>query len=165
VHAKHKQLVARYDYLDRTTTHDTVMVDINATAAILLTLAMTVITKVNSLVLDEEDKQLEIAIKKMTLVKPTAAAGSQAATNDMLELKKMVGDLAKKIDLQSRKVHDSLYPLLCYCAGHLSLTTPLLETLLTGIVKVEWEEVGQEEQEGEGEERQGRHYSQTCLYA
>jgi len=94
----------------------------------------------------------------MTLVKPTAAASSQAATNDVSELKKMVGDLAKKINLQSRKVSDSLYPLLCYCAGHLSLTVPLLETLLTGIVETGWEEVGREEQEGEGEERQGRHH-------
>src|SRR5258706_4672504 len=158
VHAKHTQLVARYDYLDGTSAHDNVVVDVNAAAAISLALAMTVITKVNSLVLDEEDKWLEIAIKKMTLVKPVAAAGAQAATNDMSELKKMVGDLAKKIDLQGRKVHDSLYPLLCYCAGHLSLTAPLLETLLTGIVKAGWEEVGREEQEGEGKERQGRHY-------
>jgi len=158
VHAKHMQLVACYDYLDRTSAHDTVVVGINAAAAISLALAMTVITKVNSLVLDEEDKRLEIAIKKMTLVKPAAAAGSQAATNDVSELKKMVGDLAKKIDLQSRKVCDSLYPLLCYCAGHLSLTMPLLETLLTGIVKAGWEEVSQEEQEGEGEERQGCHH-------
>ena len=158
VHAKHKQLVARYDYLDRMSTHDTVVVDVNAAAAISLALAMMVITKVNSLVLDEEDKQLEIAIKKMTLVKPAAAAGSQAATNDVSELKKMVGDLAKKIDLQSRKVCDSLYPLLCYCAGHLSLTMPLLETLLTGLVEDGWEEVGRKEQEGEGEERKDRHH-------
>src|SRR5258706_8207551 len=38
------------------------------------------------------------------------------------------------------------------------MTAALLETLLTGIVETGWEEVGREEQEGEGEERQGRHH-------
>ncbi len=152
VHVKHWQLKARYDYLDGTSAHNTVVGDVDALAAISLALTMTIITKVNSLVLDEEDKRLEIAIKKMMLVKPAAAAGSQAATNDVLELKKMVGDLAKKIEMQGCKVCDQLYPLLCYCAGHLSLTMPLLETLLTGLVKAGWEEVSQKE---EGKERQG----------
>jgi len=76
----------------------------------------------NSLVLDEEDKKLEIAIKKMVLEKPAQAAGSQAPGNDMSELKKMVANLSKKVELLSKKVCNGLYRLLCVCGGHLSLT-------------------------------------------
>src|SRR5258706_25176 len=95
----------------------------------------------NSLVLDKEDKKLEIAIKKMVLEKPAQAAGSQAPGNDMSELKKMVADLSKKDELSSKKVCNGLYRLLCVCGGHLSLTRPLLESLLTGLVEAGWQEV------------------------
>src|SRR5258708_38153639 len=117
------------------------MRDVDAFAAVTEALSTTIVTRVNSLVLDEEDKKLEIAIKKMVIEKPATAAGSQAASNDMSELKKMVGDLAKKVELQSKRVRDILFRLLCVCAGHLILTRPLLESLLTGLVKAGWEEV------------------------
>ena len=69
----------------------------------------------------------------------------------------MVASLAKKVELLSKKVGDNLFRLLCFCGGHLSLTRPLLESLLTGIVKAGWEEVGRrQEEEREGEEGKGR---------
>ena len=157
VHAKLIQLRARWDYLvPGTPAHTSMVQDTEAHAAISHALSATIITRVNSLVLDDEDKRLEIAIKKMAIEKPAVLAGSQATGNDLSELKKMVGDLAKKVELNSKKVRDNLLRLLCVCAGHLSLTRPLLESLLTGLVESGWEEVGREESEGEGEERKGR---------
>ena len=80
------------------------------------------------------------------------AASSQALPNDLSELKKMVGNLAKKVDLQSKKVCNYLYRLLCVCTGHLQLTLLLLHVLLTDIVKSGWEEVWREARQGEEEE-------------
>src|SRR5258706_836978 len=159
MHAKHVQLKACYDYLIGTSSYDSVMRDVDAFAAILHALSATIITKVNSLVLDKEDKKLEIAIKKMALEKPAQAAGSQVPDNNLLELKKMVADLSKKVELSSKKVCNILYCLLCVCGGHLSLTHPLLESLLTGLVEAGWEEVGWEEK-GEGEGK-GCHHRKT----
>ena len=67
----------------------------------------------------------------------------------------MVGNLAKKVDLQSKKVCDNLYCLLCVCAGHLLLTPPLLRILLIDVVESRWEEVRRET--GQGEEEKSRH--------
>ena len=53
---------------------------------------------------------------------------------------------------------DHLYPLLCVCAGHLTLTPPLLETLILDVVKEGWEEV---ERERQGEEREDRRQWKT----
>src|SRR5258706_491981 len=159
VHAKHAQLKARYDYLIGSASYDGVLRDVDAFAAISHALSATIITKVNSLVLDEEDKKLEIAIKKMALEKPAQAAGSQAPDNNLSELKKMVADLSKKVELSNKKVRNILYRLLCVCGGHLLLTRPLLESLLTGLVEAGWEEVGREEK-GEGEGK-GRYHRQT----
>ena len=153
VRAKHTQLKARYDYLVGSASYDNVISDVDAFAAMSHALAMTIITKVNSLVLDEEDKRLAIAVKKMSLAKPAVAAASQAAPNDMSELKKVVADLTKQVGVLKGKVCDHLYVLLNSCAGHLSLTRPSLESLLAEIVRTGWEEV---ERQGQGEERQDR---------
>src|SRR5258706_2994962 len=158
VQTKFVQLRARYDYLSAHPIElERAMVDVNSAAITSLALAASVITKVTTLVLDEEDRKLETALKKMAIVKPAQAAGSQAPGNDISELKKMVSDLTKKVELQSKKVRNGLHHLLCVCAGHLSLTRPLLESLLTGLVEAGWEEVGWT-QEGEGEESKDRHY-------
>ena len=65
----------------------------------------------------------------------------------------MVANLTKQVGFQSKQVSSHLYSLLCVCAGHLTLTRPLLETLVVDIVKTGWEEVGRQ---GQGEERKGR---------
>ena len=156
VTAKHAQLKACYDYLVGSDSYDKVIGDVDALAAMVHASAMTIVTKVNSLVLDEEDKQLAIAVKKMELVKPAVAASSQAAPNDMSELKKAVGDLTKQVAiLKGSKVCDHLYSLLCVCAGHLSLTRSSLESLMVEIIGQGWEEV---ERQGQGEEGQDRHH-------
>ena len=155
VHVKHQQLKARYDYLVGQASYDSVIADVDAFAAMSHTLAMTVITKVNALVLDEEDKRLAIAVKKMSLAKPAVAASSQAAPNDISELKKVVADLTKQVGILKGKVSDKLYVLLQHCGGHLLLTHPFVESLLTEIVRAGWTEV---EREGQGEERQDRHH-------
>ena len=124
--------------------------DVNANGAISHALAMTIITKVNSLVLDKEDKWLVIAVKKMTLVKPTKKAALQANSNKLSGLKKVTANLTKQVGLLKAKVSDHLYALLCMCTGHLTLMHPLLESLIVDIVKEGWEEVGCK---GQGEER------------
>ena len=149
VEKKHVQLKARYDYLVGQPAYDDIISDVNSYTSISHALAMTIITKMNSLVLDKEDKWLMIALKKMSLTKPAEKAALQAQSNELSELKKMVGDLTKKVELQSKKVSDHLYTLLCVCCGHLSLTPPLLETLLVDIVWEGWEEV---RWQGQGEE-------------
>ena len=113
---KHQQLKACYDYLQSSLAYDNVIRDVNAYGAISQALAMTIITKVNSLVLDEEDTWLVIAVKKRTLAKPTEKATLQANSNDLLELKKMTAALTKDISLLKKKVSDHLYCLLCICA-------------------------------------------------
>ena len=62
------------------------------------------------------------------------------------------------IGLQSKQVSSHLYSLLCVCTGHLTLTRPLLETLIVDIVEKGWEEVGRERQ---GEERQDHRNRKT----
>jgi len=154
---KHLQLKARWDYLSGTDSYDKIIGDIDAHAALSHALAQSIITKVTAMVLDAEEDRLNVAFKKIVLEKPAVLAGSQASTNDISELKKLVGNLAKKVDLQSKKVRDGLFQLLCYCGGHLSLTRPLLESLLVGLVQAGWEEVGRrQEEEGEGEEGKDR---------
>jgi len=146
---KHGQLKGRYDYLQGSPTYNDVIRDVDSFAAMTHALAMTIITKVNSLVLDEEDKRLAIAVKKMTLAKPAKEAAVQGPKNELTELKKMMDVLTKKVDAQSGKVSTALYSLLCTCVGHLSLTPPFLESLLIEIVKAGWEEVGRQQEEGE----------------
>ena len=158
VKKKHEQLKARWDYLQSSHAYDSVIRDVDSYAAISHALAMTIITKVNSLVLDEEDKRLALAVKKMDLAKPAKKAASQANSNKPSELKKMVANLTKQVGLLSKKVSDHLYCLLCVCAGHLTLTRPLLESLIVDIVREGWEEVGCERQ---GEEREGRRNRKT----
>src|SRR5882757_9861779 len=143
---KHLQLKARWDYLSGTDSYDKIIGDIDAHAALSHALAQSIITKVTAMVLDAEEDRLNVAFKKIVLEKPAVLAGSQASTNDISELKKLVGNLAKKVDLQSKKVHDGLFHLLCYCGGHLSLTHPLLESLLVGLVQAGWEEVGRRQE-------------------
>jgi len=87
----------------------------------------------------------------MTLVKPAKEAATQGPKNELMELKKMMDILTKKVDAQSRKVSTALYSLLCACVGLLSLTPLFLESLLIEIVEAGWEEVRRQEQ---GEERQ-----------
>ena len=70
----------------------------------------------------------------------------------------MVANLTKQVGFQLKQVCSHLYSLLCVCAGHLTLTRPLLETLIVDIVKKGWEEVGRE---GQGEERQDRRDRKT----
>src|SRR5882757_1886680 len=159
VSTKHLQLKARWDYLLGTDSHVKIMEDIDAHAAVSHALAQSIVTKVTAMVLDAEDDRLNVAVKKMDLVEPAVKAASQANANELSELKKMVAGLAKKIDLNSKKVRDCLFRLLRVCGGHLSLTRPLLETFLVGFVQARWEEVGRgQEEEGEGEEGQGRHH-------
>ena len=155
VRVKHQQLKARYDYLVGQASYDSVIADVDAFAAMSHALAMTVITKVNALVLDEEDKRLAIAVKKMSLAKPAVAASSQAAPNDVSELKKVVADLTKQVGILKGKVSDKLYVLLQHCGGHLSLTRPSVESLLIEIIGAGWAEV---EREGQGEEGQDRRH-------
>jgi len=163
VTTKHTQLKARYDYLEATPdAHARMLRDVDQHAAMSHALAAAIISKVTGLVLDAEEDRLVIAVKKIALEKPAVGAGSQAPPNDLSELKKMMVALSKKVELQSKKVRDGLLRLLCVCAGHLSLTRPLLESLLTGLVKAGWEEVGRrQKEEGEGEEREGRHHWKT----
>jgi len=111
------------------------MEDIDAYAAVSHALAQSIVTKVTAMVLDAEDDRLNVAVKKMDLVEPAVKAASQANANELSELKKMVAGLAKKIDLNSKKVRDCLFRLLRVCGGHLSLTRPLLETFLVGFVQ------------------------------
>src|SRR5882757_4268080 len=159
VATKHVQLKARWDYLSGTDSYDKIVADIDSYAAISHALAQSIVTKVTAMVLDAEDERLNTAVRKMDLVEPAVKASSQANTNELSELKKMVAALAKKIDLNSKKVRDCLLRLLRVCGGHLSLTRPLLETFLVGFVQAGWEEVGRgQEEEGEGEEGQGRHH-------
>ena len=156
VHDKHTQLKACYDYLQRDACYLKIIKGIELKGTVSHALASVVITRINSLVLAEEDRKLETVIKKMSLEKPAVAAGSQALPNDLSELKKMVGDLVKKVDLQSKKVCDNLYSLLCVCAGHLLLTPSLLHTLLIDVVESGWEEVQRET--GQGEEEESHHH-------
>lgn len=135
VSAKHTQLKARHDYLVGRDLYPEIIRDVELGGVVSHALATTAIVRVNSLVLAEEDEKLETAIKKMTLEKPALDAGAQASTNDLLELKKLISDLTKKVNLQNKKVCDNPYALLCACTGHLSLTPPLLESLLIDLVK------------------------------
>ena len=53
---KHTQLKACYDYLQDSPAYDNIICDVNLYTAISHALTMTIITRVNSLVLDKEDK-------------------------------------------------------------------------------------------------------------
>ena len=156
VDKKHGQLKARYDYLVGQPRYYDLMGEVDFAAIISHALAPTAITKLNSLILAEEDKKLETALKKMSIEKPAKEAASTAPSNELSELKKLVVDLGKKVDLQLKKVSDHLYSVLCVCAGHLLLTPPLLESLLTDVVRSGWEEV-RGQQEGRREEEEGCH--------
>ena len=158
VSKKHVQLKTCYDYLQDSPAYDNVICDVNLYSAISHALTMTIITKVNSLVLNEEDKRLTVAVKKMTLAKPAEKAALQAGSNELSELKKMVSNLTKQVGLQSKKVSNHLYSLLCVCVGHPTLTHPLLNALILDTVKEGWEEV---EHKGQGEEREVCHHQET----
>jgi hypothetical protein len=90
-------------------------------------------------------------MKKMDLDKPAVAAAQQAPSNELSELKKLVVDLSKKVDINSKKVRENLYSFLCLCAGHLSLTSQFLNNLVLDTVEAGWEEI--RECQGQGEER------------
>ena len=64
VKKKHIQLKACWDYLQSSPAYDAVIHDVDLYMVISHTLAMMIITKVNSLVLDEEDKWLAVAMKR-----------------------------------------------------------------------------------------------------
>jgi len=113
VDSHHASLKARYDYLIGQPRYDDLIHDIEYQAAVGFALASSVVSKVNALVNAEEDKKLTSAIKKMALDKPAIAAAAQVPPNDLTELRKLVVDLTKKVDLQSKKVSDYLYTLLC----------------------------------------------------
>jgi len=149
VDSHHASLKACYDYLIGQPRYDDLIRNIEYQAAVGFALASSVVSKVNTLVNAEEDKKLASAIKKMALDKPAIAATAQAPPNDLMELRKLVVDLTKKVDLQSKKVSDYLYTLLCVCADALSLTPPLLEQPALDSVKAGWEEVCQQERQGE----------------
>ena len=155
---KHKQLKAHWDYLQMSPMYDSVIHNVDSYGAISHALAMTIVTKVNSLVLDKEDKWLTVAVKKMTLAKPPEKAALQANSNEPLELKKMVTNLTKQVRLLLKQVSDHLYSLLCICARHLTLTHPLLDALILDTVKEGWEEV---RCQGQGEERKVHHNWKT----
>ena len=78
VHDKHTQLKAHYDYLQCDACYLKIIKGIELKGAVSHALALAVVTRINSLVLAEEDRKLETAIKKMSLKKPAVAAGSQA---------------------------------------------------------------------------------------
>jgi hypothetical protein len=147
-------LKARFDYLVGQPRYDELIRDVDFQGVCVHSLASTLVAKINALVIAEEDRKLAAAIKKMDLDKPAVEAAAQAPSNELSELKKLVVDLGKKVDLVSKKVSNNLYSLLCVCAGHLMLTPPLLETLVNDTVQAGWEEV--ERQEGQGEERKDR---------
>jgi len=150
VDSRHASLKAWYDYLIGQLRYNDLICDVEYQVTVRFALVSSVVSKVNALVNAEEDKKLASAIKKMALDKPAVAAAAQALLNDLSELRKLVVNLTKKVDLQSKKVSDYLYALLCVCADALSLTPPLLNQLVLDTVKAGWEEVRW--QEGQGEE-------------
>ena len=149
VDSRHALLKACYDYLIRQPQYNDLICNVEYQAAVRFSLASSVVSKVNALVNAEEDKKLTSAIKKMALDKPAIAAAVQAVPNDLTELRKLVVNLTKKVDLQSKKVSDYLYALLCVCADTLSLMLLLLEQLAFDTVKAGWEEVCWQERQGE----------------
>ena len=149
VDSRHTSLKACYDYLIGQPQYNDLIHDVEYQATIRFALASSVVSKVNALVNAEEDKKLASAIKKMALDKPAIAAAAQVPPNDLTELRKLVVDLTKKVDLQLKKVSDYLYTLLCVCADALSLTPPLLEQLAFDSIEAGWEEVCQQERQGE----------------
>ena len=156
VDKRHESLKARYDYLIRQPRYLELVADVNFQGAIIHSLASCIITKINSLVLTEEDRKLAAALKKMELDKPAVEAAAQAPDNKSYDnMMKVIERLEKKVDLQSKKVRDHLLTLMRMCAGQLSLTLPLLENLVVDLVAAGREEV--EGAEEEGEERQVRH--------
>jgi hypothetical protein len=153
VSTHHASLKAHYNYLVRQPWYDELVCDVDFEGVCMHLLASTLIAKINGLVIAEEDCKLAAAIKKMELDKPAIKATVQAPTNELSELKKMVADLGKKVNLSTKKVSEKLYQILCICAGHLTLTPPLLENLILTTVKVgqkevEWQEQGQGEGKG-----------------
>jgi hypothetical protein len=153
---RHASLKARYDYLVGQPRYDELVRDVDFEGVCVHSLASTLIAKINGLVIAEEDRKLAAAIKKMELDKPAVEAAAQAPSNELSELKKMVADLGKKVDLSTKKVSDKLYHILCVCAGHLTLTPPLLENLVLTTVEVGREEVERQEQ-GQGERESRAH--------
>ena len=148
VDVRHASLKARYDHLDGQPRYREIIRDVDFMGVVSRSLASGVIAKVNSLVRAEEDRKLATALKKMDLDKPAVAAAAQAPPNDNAELKKIVLDLGKKVDLLSKKVHDYLFCLLCACADLLSLGPPLLKQLLVDLVEAGWEEARRKETPG-----------------
>jgi len=153
VDARHASLKAWYNHLDRQPRYCKIIRDVDFMGVVSHSLASGVIAKVNSLVHAEEDCKLATALKKMDLNKPAVAAAAQAPPNDNAELKKIVLDLGKKVNLLSKKVHDYLFCLLCACADLLSLSPPLLKQLLVDLVEAGWEEARWKETSGKA--RQG----------
>jgi hypothetical protein len=155
------QLFAQYDYLSGKSQYKVLVRDVNFQFVLGLSLASTVIGKINALVLHEEDKKLAASLKKMAVDKPATSAASQAPPNDMSELKKMVSDLSKKVELSSKKVSDSLYCLVLVAVGHLKLTPILFQCALLDCVKAGREEVWEATREEEGEEEDVRQKGQN----
>ena len=153
---RHEQLKARYDYLQGTPVFNDIIRDVDSFAAIAHSLTMTIIAKVNSLVLDEEDKRLAVAMKKMTLAKPAQEAAVQGPKNELSELRKTVANLTKVVGVLSGKVSTCLYSLLCACVGHLSLTPSTLESLVVKAIEAGWEELEGQRQGEEGQDRANR---------
>jgi hypothetical protein len=150
VDERRAQLKGRYDYLQQQPRYHELVREVDFAATISFALASVVIAKVNALVHAEEDRKLATVMKKMDLDKPAVVAAQQAPSNELSELKKLVVDLSKKVDINSKKVRENLYSFLCLCAGHLSLTTQFLNNLVLDTVEAGWEEI--RERQGQGEE-------------
>ena len=144
-------LKARYDYLSGRSRYRELVRDIEFQLVLFLSLASTVVGRINQLVNHEEDKKLAASLKKMAVDTPAVAAASTAPPNDLSELKKMVVDLHKKVDLNSKKVSDALYCLVLSSVGLLSLTPDLFQRALLDCIEAGWEEIREEERQGEGE--------------
>ena len=153
VDVRHTSLKAWYNHLDGQPWYHKIIHDVDFMGVVSCLLVSGVIAKVNSLVRAEEDHKLATALKKMDLDKPAVAAAAQAPPNDNTELKKIVLNLGKKVDLLSKKVHNYLFCLLCMCTDLLSLGPPLLEQLLVNLVEARWEEARWKETPGKA--RQG----------
>ena len=153
---KHASLKARYDYLKGQPRYDDLVGDVNLWGVCSHALATSVIGKVHSLVLAEEDRKLAAALAKMNVAQPTVDAAAQAIPNDQIAvLQKKIDDLSKQVTKKNFQVSNTLFSLFCACVGHLSLTPLQLESCASEVIQAGWEAARWEE-EREGEERKVR---------
>ena len=118
-----EELKYQHDYLSSYSRHRELIQDVDFQTVVGLSLALSIIRRVNKLIQAEEDKKLCASLKKMAIDTPVVEAALQAPPNDYSKLMKSLVQLGKEIHLRFNKVGNSLYVPVLASVGIVMLTS------------------------------------------